>query len=199
MLAYNQFSSSSFVRSQIVAGQPVGGLGRKGAQRLVVCEMDGMANYDSIPVNGFSNNGPNYSYYNILPGQTLNGGNYDQNALLQAVQAVCNNSDGTPGNLPGYVNNQGYPGFSTPRKPMIVHTIAFGAIFEPTASGSQAASAVSLLQQISTIGGTVFPSSSTDPTNGYKWCIGNLAQRQAKLVQAFSKIMDDGIAVSLVQ
>jgi hypothetical protein len=28
---------------------------------------------------------------------------------------------------------------------------------------------------------TVFPSSSSDPTNGYKWCIGTLAQRQAKL------------------
>jgi hypothetical protein len=118
---------------------------------------------------------------------------------LQAVQAVCNNADGTPGNTPGYSSNPGYPGFSTGRKPMVVHTIAFGAIFEPSASGSQAANAVSLLQQISSIGGTVFPNSSADPTNGYKWCIGNLAQRQAKLVQAFSKIMDDGIAVSLVQ
>jgi Flp pilus assembly protein TadG len=199
MLAYNQFSSSAVVRSQIVAGQSVGGLGRKGAQRLVVCELDGMANYDSVPATGFTNAGPSSSYYNILPGQQVNGGNFDQNALLQVVQAVCNNSDGTPGNTPGYSPNPGYPGFATARKPMIVHTIAFGAIFEPTASGTQAASAVSLLQQISAIGGTVFPSTSTDPTNGYKWCIGNIAQRQAKLVQAFSKIMDDGIAVSLVQ
>jgi hypothetical protein len=158
-----------------------------------------MANYDSVPTGGFSNNGANQSYYNILPGQTVNGAGYNQNGLLQVVQAVCNNPDGSPGTSPGYASNPGYPGFSTPRKPVIVHTIAFGAIFEPSASGTQAASAVSLLQQISAIGGTVFPGASTDPTNGYKWCIGTLAQRQAKLQQAFSKTMDDGIAVSLIE
>jgi Flp pilus assembly protein TadG len=199
MLAYNQFSSSSFVRGQLVGGQAVGGLGRKGVQRLVVCELDGMANYNSTPASGFTTNGASFSYYNILPGQTINGGNYDQNALLQVVQAICNNVNGTPGTSPGYSPNPGYPGFSTSTKPVIVHTIAFGAIFEPTASGSQAASAVSLLQQISAIGGTVFPSSSTDPTNGYKWCIGNLTARQTKLQQAFSNIMDDGLAVVLVR
>jgi hypothetical protein len=55
------------------------------------------------------------------------------------------------------------------------------------------------LQQLSTIGGTVFPSTSTDPTNGYKWCIGTLAQRQSETEQAFIKILDDTVAVVLVQ
>ena len=58
------------------------------------------------------------------------------------------------------------------RKPVLIHCIAFGAIFEPTASGSEQANAVAFLQQLSTIGGTTFPSSASDPANGYKWCIG---------------------------
>jgi hypothetical protein len=199
MLAFNQFSESSTVRGNVVGGQPVGGLGRKGAQRLVINELDGMANFDSIPTSGFQNNGANLSYYRILPGDTVNGGSYDQQSLLQVVQAICNNPDGTPGNSPGYSPNPGYPGFSTPRKPVIIHTIAFGAIFEPSAAGGQAAAAVALLQQISSIGGTVFPGSSADPTNGYKWCIGDMNARVAKLQQAFSTIMNDGASVSLIQ
>jgi hypothetical protein len=199
MLAYNQFTESATVRGNVVAGQAVGGLGRKGAQRLVINELDGMANYDSIPTGGFQNGGAYQSYYKILPGNTVNGGNYNQDSLLQAVQAICNNADGTPGSSPGYSNNPGYPGFSTTRKPVLIHTVAFGAIFEPSASGGQSASAVSLLQQISGIGGTVFPSSSGDPTNGYKWCIGDMPTRIAKLAQAFSNVMNDGASVSLVQ
>jgi len=194
MLAYNQFSSNSTLRSGLL-----GGLGRKGAQRLAILETDGMANEDSIAVLGFDNQGANQSYYHILPGEALNGGGYNQNALLSVVQAICNNTDGTPGTAPGYSPNPGYPGFSTRRKPVLVHAIAFGAIFEPTASGTEQTNAIALLQQISSIGGTIFPASSSDPANGYKWAIGTLAEREAKLQQAFSKIMDNGIAVSLIQ
>jgi hypothetical protein len=127
------------------------------------------------------------------------GAAYDPKNLYQTVQAICNKSDGTPGNTPGYSPNPGYPGFSSSSKPVNIHTIAFGAMFESSSSGADQTAAVSLLQQISTIGGTVFPSSATDPSNGYKWCVGTAAQRQASLRQAFSKIMDDGIAVSLVR
>ena len=194
MLAYNQFSGSSQLRAQAV-----GGLGRKGAQRMVILETDGMANVDSVPAGGFTNAGPTGSYYNILPGQTVNGGNYNQQSLLQAVQAICNTSTGLAGTTPGYSPNPGYPGFATAQKPVIIHTLGFGAIFEPTASGTEQGNAVALLQQISQIGGTTFPGSSTDPTNGYKWVIGTLAQRTANMRQAFSKIMASNGGVTLVQ
>jgi hypothetical protein len=72
-------------------------------------------------------------------------------------------------------------------------------VFEPSASGTEAANAVALLQQISNIGGTIFPSSSTDPVNGYKWIIGDLNARKTKLQQAFRRIMDSGVAVSMVK
>jgi hypothetical protein len=199
MLAYNQLSSNATLRTIMSDGQAVGGLGRVGAERIVVLETDGMANVNSTPANGFANNGPNNSYYHILPGDTVNGEPYDPSEILSAVQAICNKADGTPGTAPGYSPNPGYPGYATTAKPVLVHTLAFGAIFEPTASGGQAASAVTLLQNISSIGGTVFPSSSSDPVNGYKWCIGTLAERQSKLQQAFTIIMDSGQAVTPVK
>jgi hypothetical protein len=199
MLAYNQLSSNPTLRTTISNGQSVGGLGRVGAERIVVLETDGMANVNSTPASGFANNGAYKSYYHILPGDTVNGNSYNASEILSAVQAICNKADGTPGTAPGYSGNPGYPGYATTAKPVRVHTLAFGAIFEPTASGSQAASAVTLLQDISSIGGTVFPSSSSDPTNGYKWCIGTLSERQSKLQQAFTIIMDSGQAVTLVK
>jgi hypothetical protein len=59
------------------------------------------------------------------------------------------------------------PGFSTTTNPVTVQCVVFGAIFEPDAAGPDQSDAVNLMQQISTLGGTVFPSSSADPTNGY--------------------------------
>ncbi|RUL88238.1 pilus assembly protein TadG-related protein [Tautonia sociabilis] len=182
MLAYNQLSSSQTVR---LAG--AGGLGRKGAQRLVVLETDGMANVNTRPDGGFHDAGANRSYYRILPGDTIRAGGYNEGDLLAVVRRIAARED-DPSTGPGY---------STPRKPVVIHTIAFGPLFEPTASGQ--ASAVDLLQKISAIGGTRFPSSSSDPRDGYKWCIGTLDERKDRLRQAFSRVMDDGVSVSLIE
>ena len=189
MLAYNQFSGSS-----TLSGLNAGGLGRVGAKRLVIVETDGMANTNTSA--GFTNSGVN-SFYNIQPGQTISAAGYDQTALLQVVQAMCNTSAGVAGTANSAVANPGLPGFATPSKPVVVHTIAFGIVFE-IATATQT-NCVGLLQAISQIGGTVFPAASNDPTNGYKWCIGGLANRVQLLQQAFSKVMDDGNSVSLIQ
>jgi hypothetical protein len=82
---------------------------------------------------------------------------------------------------------------------VIIHTLAFGAIFEPTSEDPSTTRAVALLQQISSIGGTVFPNSSTDPANGFKWIIGTLTERKLKLQKAFRLIMDTGTSVSIVR
>jgi hypothetical protein len=120
-------------------------------------------------------------------------------ALGLVVEAICNKDDGTPyASLPtGYPTPPNYPGFATVNKPVQIQCIAFGAIFD-VPSGVQSSS-VALLQKISTIGGTVFPSSATDPTNGYKWCIGSLSDRQTKLKQAFLNVLNTAIPASLIQ
>jgi hypothetical protein len=189
MLAYNQYSAATVLQGNQTDGLgPVGGFGRKGATKLVIYETDGMANQGTDPTGGkkgFVNNGPYQSYYAILPGDTINATGYTQKELTDVVQAICNlDSDKTPG-------------FATPNRPAIVQCIAFGAIFE--SPNTVQTNAVALLQDISTIGGTVFPSSATDPTNGWKWCIGTLAERQSKLQKAFVTILDSSVPVSLIK
>ncbi|HLJ94740.1 MAG TPA: TadE/TadG family type IV pilus assembly protein [Gemmataceae bacterium] len=188
MLAYNQFSSNSSLRSQ-----SVGGLGRKGSQRLVVLETDGMANVHTAA--NFTSGGPYNSYYNITPNDSVTGSSTDfttaANESIAVIQKICALT----------TDNANGPGFATPTKPVIVHCIAFGAIFEPTAQDGQSANAMSMLQQISSIGKTGFPPSvtATSDPNYYKLCIGTLSDRQAKLRKAFSLIMDDGISVVMVK
>jgi Flp pilus assembly protein TadG len=199
MLAYNQFSGSSTLQSPPGGGPAVGGLGRRGASRLVIFETDGMANEDSVPQGGFGNGGPYNSYYHIMPTEVVNGAGYSQTNLLQVVEAICNKDDSTPYAAPpsGAPTPPNYPGYATPSKPVIIQCIAFGAIFE-TPSSIQTNS-VNLLTLISQIGQTTFPTSASDPVNGYKWCIGTLSQRQAKLQQAFLKILDSDVPVSLIK
>jgi hypothetical protein len=184
MLAYNEFSASGAVRAAAV-----GGRGRRGSQRLVILETDGMANVNTRPDKPFQNDGPLRSYYRILPDDTIRSGGYNETELLDVVRRICaDEGDMTLG-----------PGFSTPRKPVIIHTVAFGPVFEPSTPASNQDSVVDLLQKISAIGGTSFPGSPTDSEDGYKWCIGTLSERKEKLRDAFSRIMDDGVSPSLIE
>jgi hypothetical protein len=194
MLAYNQFSSSSALSGM----SPVqGGLGRKGAQRLIILETDGMANTSTLAtfVNSVSSGSggstpTNNSYYTLWGNAALGSAVASTDATNVATRICALTTDATNG-----------PGFATPTKPVILHCIAFGALFEPDASGTEGSDAMSLLQSLSAIGGTGFPSSVTDTSSPYyyKICIGTLAQRQAKLQTAFTTIMDDGIAIILVK
>jgi len=192
MLAYNQMSGAVDLRN---ANAHAGGLGRKGADRLVILETDGMANVNTNA--GFTNNGPINSYYNLMAGNYFTAANYDLNATLQVAQAICNDGTGNPGTPNSAVSNPGLPGFSTAARPAKIHTVAFGVVFQIPSSTQS--SAVGLLQAISQIGGTTFPSSASDPANGYKWCVGPLSTRVQLLQQAYAKILDDGQAVSLIQ
>jgi Flp pilus assembly protein TadG len=186
MLAYNQFSSSPTAQTE-----GIGGFGRRGSQRLVILETDGMANVATTA--GFTNAGATFSYYNTSPSDTISVNNSvtpEQDALNVVGRICALETDNSVG-----------PGYATARKPVLVHCIAFGAIFEPTASGSEATTAMAFLQQVSAIGNTGFPPSvtaTTDP-NYYKLCIGTLQQRQDKLRQAFTTIMDETEAISLVK
>jgi len=181
MMAYNQFSSSNALQA---AG--IGGFGRKGAQKLVILETDGMANVSTNA--GITNGGSYQSYYNLPPVGTVSSSGTDPatDSINVATQICALDSAGP------------VPGFSTASNPCLIHCIVFGAIFEPTASGSTQSQAVALMQSISNVGSTTFPSSASG-TDGYKWCIGTLAQRQSKLRQAFANVLDLDIGIVLVK
>lgn len=182
MMAYNQFSSSSALQS---AG--IGGNGRRGAAKLVILETDGMAN---VATNaGTTNAGPYLSYYDLPSTGSISssGTAATTDATNVATQICAMDTASSP-----------LPGFSTSRNAALIHCIVFGAIFEPTASGSTQSQAVTLMQQISTIGSTNFPSSPAGQ-DGYKWCIGTLPERQNKLRQAFTNILDQEVGIILVK
>ena len=64
------------------------------------------------------------------------------------------------------------------------------------------ATRVALLQAISTKGGTYFPTSDTDTSNGdqsYKYIIGDVATRKAKLETAFRKMTESVTTPSLIE
>lgn len=184
MLAYNQLSGNTTLRTS-----GMGGWGRKGAQKIVILETDGMAN---VATNASVVNAGAYkSYYVVgsLGTVTVNGSLSASQAALNVATRICALDSDT----------SGIPGYARAGKPVLMHCIGFGAIFESTASGSEQSNAVSFLQSLSTVGGTVFPSSASDATNGYKWCVGTITERQAKLQLAFTKIMDETVSVILVK
>ncbi len=181
MQAYNQFSSSVALQSA-----SIGGYGRKGAAKLVILETDGMANVSTSAT--MTSGGSYQSYYN-LPGVgsvSTSGVDPATDAINVATQ-ICALDTAGP-----------IPGFSTTTNPCTIQCIVFGAIFEPTASGTTQSQAVALMQSISNIGNTTFPSSASGP-DGYKWCIGTLTERQTKLRQAFTNVLDQEVGIVLVK
>ena len=119
MLAYNQFSSSSTLQ-----GANIGGWGRKGADKLLILETDGMANQASTVST--VNNGAYNSYYNVPPLATISasGNSADTDAINVATVLTSLNTTSSP-----------IPGFSTTSSPVTIQCIVFGAIFEPDAVG----------------------------------------------------------------
>jgi hypothetical protein len=184
MLAYNQLSGNTELQSS-----GMGGYGRKGAQRLVILETDGLANVSTTA--GTTNAGAYLGYYNVGSANSYSASSNDPNAdAIKVANQICAQYNDS---------SYGLPGFSTTAKPVSIECIAFGAIFESSTPASDNAAGISLLQSISTIGGSTFPSSASDATNGYKWCTGTLSQRQTKLQQAFTTIMDSTVPIVLVK
>jgi hypothetical protein len=188
MLAYNQFSSNTSLQNYAPSPAPVGeagGLGRKGAQRLVILETDGMAN--TLASANFTNNGAYNSFYNIrYPGEfPSNGGSDVVSQLYSVVNQICALDTDNP------------PGYSTNRKPVLIHCLAEGPIFDPSSSNSDKGPALDLLQNIQYIGAT--QSSPSTPLADYKIITGTGQERMDKIRQAIGAIMQDGIQVSLIR
>jgi Flp pilus assembly protein TadG len=185
MQTFNQYSNHSsllnFAPAPAPAGQ-AGGLGRRGAQKLIILETDGMANTPASA--SFSNNGANNSYYEIrYPGETPSDSGTVTTQCYNVVDQI--------------VALESSAGYSTIRKPVIIHCIGFGTIFEPGVTSSQTTPALTFLQTIQFKGKT--QANTTDPLPTFKRITGTAQQRIDKLQQAFSAIMQDGVQVTLIQ
>jgi hypothetical protein len=188
MLAFNQFSGNSSLRTFTPSPAPTGqagGLGRRGAQKLIVFETDGMAN--SLAYAGLTNSGAYNSYYNIRqPGEYPNNSGSVTSQIYDIVDRICD------------LDTASTPGYSTTRKPVLIHCLAFGTLFEASSSSDpDQAAALSLLQNIQYKGKT--QTSATTPLPTYKIIVGDSNQRIDLLRDAFTAIMQDGVQVTLLQ
>ncbi|MCE9544505.1 MAG: Tad domain-containing protein [Planctomycetia bacterium] len=184
MLAYNQFSGNSGLRTYNTGGVTgdAGGNGRKGAQKIIIFETDGAPNTNASA--SFNNTGAYQSYYSVRYNSANPGGSeyptgvtgYSDNASTVTTQiySLCTQ----------LAAQDSAGGFSTSSKPLLIHCIAFG----PGVS-----TGLPTLRQMQTIGNV------DDNMPSYKIIDGNDATIVSNLQIAVEKILQDGVQVSLIQ
>jgi Flp pilus assembly protein TadG len=194
MLCYNQFALTpnsdtnlrTFVTSSPIAFPTgmAGGMGRKGAQKVIIFETDGLPN-TTATANLVS--GGSYKYYQIR---------YDMNrpyaSEYPTVSAMTNNNS-TVVNQVYTLVQQLATDYSTSRNPFRLYAIGFGPVF----SGSDAAAAQQTLQTMQYYAGTQSSASTPLPSN--QIITGTDAQMTAKMNAAFRGILQNGVQIALIK
>jgi hypothetical protein len=196
MQAYNQFSSNSTLVSYTPStpAGTAGGYGRIGAQKMVILMTDGCANQAASA--NFTNNGQYESYYDILQNSQFpadSTGSYSSipNQIYGVAQQICNlNTDSSA------------PGYSTAKKPALIHCIAFGSLFDPSIANSSAAAttrgnALTILENVQFIGST--QTTATTPLPSYKIIIGSPSQRISLMQTCFQQIQQSTVSITLIE
>lgn len=163
---------NQFTASSSASSQ--GGKGRIGARKLVIFETDGIINTNAGGT--FNPAGPNQSYYSDDGSIVPTGGTSDGNTT-NAV-AVINNLRSTTN---GWGNQ------------CKVHCIGFGDLLEPTAPAARRTLAINSLSSMQAAGGT------SNPIEPYKLITGTYTNRIDNLKNAFQRIMQGDIQLSLTQ
>jgi hypothetical protein len=230
MLAYNQFSGDTGTAtfgggpSTAYFGQ-AGGLGRNGAQKMIIFETDGVA---SATATGSASNldpaaspllvsaGAN-SYFKVRqtwnpsPPNPLEYPDYVYGPPDNAVTQTEKMAD----LITRYTTNVTSPGFATVRKPVKINCIAFGSLFyagnnaiPPGGTQPAQTEALSLLQYMQYKGGVQTsastPLSASRIINQPVWDDGSSPPnpatcRKGALQQAFSQSMQDTVGVVLIR
>jgi hypothetical protein len=196
MQAYNQFSSNTALVNFTPSPAPAataGGYGRIGAQKMVILMTDGCAN--AAANANFVSNGAYQSYYQIrqtseFPSNSTGSAGSIAQQIYNVAQILCNPTSATN------------PGYSTARKPALIHCIAFGSLFDPSIASSSAAAttrnnALTILQECQFIGSTQSSASTALPS--YKVIIGSPAARISLMQTCFQQIQQSTVSVTLIQ
>ena len=144
----------------------------------------------------FTNAGPYRSYYNVrYNGANPGGSEYPSVGSCGDNDAAVTSEIFAISQQIAALDTANPPGYSTKRKPVLIHTIAFGPVFDTTSPGR--AAALQTLQQIQYIGNTQ-PSPST-PLPDYKIVSGADASVVDDLRTAIANIMQSEVPVSLIR
>src|SRR5262249_11917233 len=149
-----------------------GGLGRQGAQKIVIFESDGMAN-TKCAVPTFINNGQYKGYYKVRSADSITLSSVSTWSSASMV-SICTKIGNTVAN----------GGYTAANRPSMVQCIGFGFLFEPAYTGSDkdgALATFAAMQSAANVDDTtdstnnpLFPSSSVA---NYKIITGNLSDR----------------------
>jgi hypothetical protein len=200
MLAFNQFSINSTLRTYNPSPAPngdAGGLGRKGAQKLVIFETDGLPNFratktlttsatphESYYAIRYNSSNPSASEFPTVSSQLPD----DDSSVVAEITSICNALAAQETNY----------GFGTKTKPVLIHTIAFGGVI-----GGSAPSTLVTMETIGNIPSEQRIGSTTAPYGSaaapYKLITGTEAQMRDGLRNCISRIMQDGVQVSLLE
>ena len=194
MLCYNQFAitpSNDTTLRTFVSSSPIsfptgmaGGLGRKGAQKVIIFETDGLANTGAT-ANLVS--AGTYNYYQIR---------YDMNKPTGSeypTVSVSTINDPTVLNQVYSLITQLSTAYSTARNPFRLYTIGFGPVF----TGADASSATSTLQTMQFYAGTQSSASTPLPSN--QIITGTGAQMATNMTSAFTNILQNGVQIALIK
>lgn len=189
MQAYNQFSGNTSLVNFNPAepAGDAGGNGRRGAQKVVILETDGVPN--TTATASLSNLGAHNSYYRIRYNSASPGSSEfpsvsspGYSTVTSQIYSLCNQICAMETASP--------PGYSTTSKKALIHCIGFGPVFAP--GSPDAAAALNVLNQMQTIGNV------NDGMPSYKIIYGSEDQMVLKLQQAFTQILQNGVQVSLL-
>lgn len=191
MLAYNQFSAATACANYATPSGIVGGMGRKGAQKIVIFETDGAPNTTANA--SLANGGAYQSYYSVRYNPSnpsgseypngINGYGDNDSTVTTQIFNLCKQLAAADTASP--------PGYTSGSRKLLIHCIGFGPLFAP--SSSESAAAIATLNQMQTYGNV------TDGMPGYKIVYGNQTTIVNDLQQAFTTILESTVPVSLIQ
>ncbi len=201
MHCYNQFAitpSSDTTLRTFVTNTPItfptamaGGMGRKGAQKVIIFETDGMANC-SATASLVWDPTHTYQYFQIR---------YDMNkpysSEYPSINPVDINDSGVLGQLYGSSSSlitTLYNTYNTSRNPFKLYPIGFGPVF----AGSDATSATTTLTNMQNYAtNPTNPPTTSLPTN--QIITGSGSTMQTNMTAAFTSILQNGVQIALIQ
>jgi hypothetical protein len=193
MLAYNQFSSNSTLVNY-TANAPsgtAGGLGRNGSNKLILFETDGMVNTGcQASLAGVTTTGQNYYKVRVADANNWSASGTEFPTSVSGVTFTTGATQSTT------IATQIVNDFSTTRKPVLIHCIAFGSLFNSSNTSSYKTNALQNLANLEVIGNVQTGSPTTIASN--KIIVGNFNTRISLMQSAFNTIMQDGMQVTLI-
>jgi hypothetical protein len=207
-LAYNQFSGEQSLKNYNPSPAPdweAGGNGRNGAQRLIIYETDGVSSATAFLLGTESSSthltrNQHRSYFNVRWRDTGGSPEYPDGVYGPVDDAVTQTK--TMCDIITSKTTDPIPGFATNTKPVTIHCIAFGSLFDPANTNAATVTArnkaLGLLQYAQYKGGT--QPDATTALETYKIINQtNYNNRIEALRQAFSRSMQDAVTVTIIR